>query len=291
MRKLCFVLTALLLTAPSFAGVDVSCVQVGDPEDGTVQVSYTASDDANRPRAFGLDITLDNGMLIGDIVSGSESSDYWVYPGTIEITSGSITNPGTPMAPGVDPGALGGPDTSGMTVEMGSLYNDPCDPEHDTAPALTGVLFQFTVYNAPNCTVTISGNSARGNVVLEDTEQATDVTYGTCPVVMEAADCFQVGNVIGGDTITQAMRDIWLTLTPAQQAVWCVSCFSYGDTNGDCLLDYGNDVQTLKTGYANFTQSSIYDPLCDFNKDGAIDYGNDVQRLKANYPTCPGTCP
>jgi hypothetical protein len=288
MRKLCFMLTTLLLTAPAFAGVVISCAQVTDTNQ--VEVGYTFSDDANRPRAYGLDIQLDNGMLIGGIVSGSEHAEYWVYPGTIEIAAnGSITEEGTPMAPGGAFGALPGSDSNGMTIEMGSLYNDPCDPLHQDPPTSPGVLFRFTVYGAGDCNVTISGNGARGNVVLEDTEQA-DVSYGTCYVQLDICP-FSVGMVISGDTITQAMRDIWETLTDQQKLIWCNGCSGYGDTNGDCLLDYGNDVQTLKAGYAAFTQPPYtYDPRCDFNKDGAIDYGNDVQRIKANYPTCPGPC-
>jgi hypothetical protein len=97
---------------------------------------------------------------------------------------------------------------------------------------------------------------------------------------------------ICGDTITQAMRDIWVTLTDEQKLIWCNECFCYGDTNGDCALDYGKDVQTLKASYAAFgADPNDYDPNCDFNKDGAIDYGNDVTRLKNNYPTCPNTPP
>jgi hypothetical protein len=192
MRKLCFVMTALLLTASAYAGVTISCEQVGNPADGIVEVSYEATDDANLPRAFGLDITLDSDANIVEIVSGSASDDYWVYPGTIVITSGSVTNQGTPVAPDTDPGALGGVGTGGMTIEMGSLYNDPCDPEHQDPPGLTGVLFQFKV--SDNCHVTIAGNSARGNVVLESTEEATDVTYTGCDIVKGVPDCWPEGS-------------------------------------------------------------------------------------------------
>jgi hypothetical protein len=214
MRKLCFLLTALLLTGPAFAGVTISCAQITDTNQ--VEVSYVASDDANLPRAFGLDIQLDNGMLIGDIVSGSESEDYWVYPGTIVITDGSVSDAGTPMAPSDDPGACGGSGESCMTVEMGSLYNDPCDPVHQDPPALSGVLFRFIVYGEANCIATISGNSARGNVVLEDTEPAGDVTYGTCAIFL---DCYT-----GPDAAE------WVTV--GRPDSWCNPRQCHGDADG-----------------------------------------------------------
>jgi hypothetical protein len=183
------------MTAPAFAGVTVECEQTGTPSDGIVQVNYLATDDANLPRAFGLDITLDNDANITEIVSGTESDDYWVYPGTIVISGGTITDQGTPVAPDTDREALGGVGTGGMTIEMGSLYNDPCDPEHPDPPALAGVLFQFKV--SGNCHVTIAGNSARGNVVLESTEEANDVTYTGCDIV-KTIECWT------GDTASKA---------------------------------------------------------------------------------------
>jgi hypothetical protein len=219
MRKLCFILTVLLLTAPSFGGVVISCAQVSDTNE--VTVSYTATDDANRPRAFGLDIQLDNSsMTIDGIVSGTENEDYWVYPGTIVITSGSITDLGTPIAPSDDPGALGGIDTSGMTVEMGSLYNDPCDPEHNSAPALTGILFRFAIDGYGDCNVVISGNSARGNVVLEDTEPAGDVTYNSCLVSIPPPECY----------FGQADYSEWSIV--GKPTCWCFPRQCYGDADG-----------------------------------------------------------
>jgi hypothetical protein len=97
MKKAFLFLFLIIYSATAGAGVVISCAQI--PDTNQVQVSYTASDDANRPRAFALDIQLDSGMLIGDIVSGSESEDYWVFPGTIVISDGKVENQGAPMAP------------------------------------------------------------------------------------------------------------------------------------------------------------------------------------------------
>jgi hypothetical protein len=217
MRKLCFVLTALLLTTPAFAGVVISCAQVTDTNQ--VQVSYTASDDANIPRAFGLNITLVgvDGLTIDDIVSGSESEDYWVYPGTIVISGGAVTNQGTPRAPIGAAGECSG-EGECMTIEMGSLY-DELDPEHQDKPGLTGPLFKFSIDGSGDCNVVISGNSARGNVVLEDTEQADDVTYGTCLV-----------SIIGGDCYT-GQADYAEFEAVGKPTCWCFKRQCYGDAD------------------------------------------------------------
>jgi len=281
MRKLCFVLMVLLFTAPSFAGVAINCAQVGDTN--VVEVSYVASDDANRPRAFGLDITLDSGMLIGDIVSGTESEDYWVYPGTIVIESGSITDAGTPMAPGDDPGALGGSGTSGMTIEMGSLYNDPCDPEHNTPPALTGVLFRFSIKGSGTCTVTIAGNSARGNVVLEDTEPAGDVTYGTCPFEF-VSECYS------------GMADYSMWDAVGKPTCWCFPRQCRGDADGlfegkGSFWVYGADLSVLLAGWSKTAGALAGSEACaDFDhafegKGSFQIYGADLTILLANWGT------
>lgn len=213
MRKLCFVLTALLLSTPALAGVTISCAQVGSTYD--VAVSYVASDDANIPRAFGLDITVDAGT-IDSIADANEK--YWVYPGTIQIVDGEVTDEGEPVAPNTDPGALGGLGTSGITVEMGSLY-DPCDPNHPEGPPIAGSLLTFTVTS--NCTVTIAGNAARGNVVLEDTSEASTNLPTTCPVVV---DCWT------GDA---ASRTEWQSV--GSPSCWCASVQPrqcHGDSDG-----------------------------------------------------------
>lgn len=304
MRKLCFLLTALLLTAPAFAGVTISCAQVSDTNE--VEVSYVATDDANRPRAFGLDITLDNGMLIGDIVSGTESDDYWVYPGTIVIDSGVITDTGSPMAPFGATGALDGKDTGGMTIEMGSLYNDPCDPEHPDAPENDGDLFSFTVYGADDCNVTISGNGARGNVVLEDTEPAGDVTYGTCEVVLEVPPpaCYDLLT-----TAEQALYDRYVT-AGKDPTCWCWQYQCYGDASNaeetifltGTFRIYQQDLNYLSSSWKKTPETGA-EPRADFNRaeetiflTGTFSvYQQDLNILSSHWKDTtgdmPGDCP
>jgi hypothetical protein len=281
MRKLCFVLTALLLTVPAFADISITCEQAG-VSDPNVEISYSTSD-GNLPRAFGLDISVDSGATI-DSISYTDPC-FWVYPGTIDISGGTVNSYGTPVAPNEAPGAQGDLGSGAITIEMGSLYAAE-DPNHTGPPAGSGVL--LTIVVSADCNVTVSGNAARGNVVLENTDAAVTDLPSSCEVTLAPlGPCpFTVGSTIGGDVITQDMRDMWEALTEAEQKVWCNECFSWGDTNNDCVLDYGNDVTTLKTAY-----NTGYQAVADFNKDGVIDYGNDVTRLKNHYSTgCSGTC-
>jgi hypothetical protein len=223
MRKLCYALTALLLTAPALGGVTVSCVAVAND----VTVSYVASDDANLPRAFGIDVTVDGDGTITGLTDLSD--DYWVHPGTIVITDGNVSSEGSPEAPSSDPGAKPGIGSNGITLEMGSLYaaGDPCHPNE---PPLSGDLVSLKIGGSGTVHVTISGNAARGNVVLETTAEA-DVNYTSgCDVVF---DCFPAGPDYAG----------WVAL--GKPSCWCNAwgprqC--YGDADG---LKGGNS----KTGY------------------------------------------
>jgi hypothetical protein len=180
MRKLCFVLTALLLTVPAMATVQITCAQV--PGTYNCAVSYNAVADGNMPRAFGLNITVSAGTITALV---SHNASFWVHPGNIVIVGGNVTDEGSPVALPGDPGALGGIGTNGMTIEMGSLY-DPCDPGHPTPPAASGELLRFTA-SGP-CTVTIAGNAARGNVVNESTDEAVTNLPANC--VLASLECF-----------------------------------------------------------------------------------------------------
>jgi len=206
MRKLCFVLTALLLTVPAMATLQITCAQVDDTNQ--VAVNYSAvGDDGNMPRAFGLDITVNAGVIASLV---SHNASFWVHPGIIVITNGNVTNEGGPVAPAADPGALGGLGTSGMTIEMGSLY-DPCDPCHPDPPANNGELLRFRV--STDCTVTVAGNPARGNVVAESTAEAVTNLPTDCNVLVTPPDCFPSGGA------WQAQYDAWVIR--GKPSCWC----------------------------------------------------------------------
>jgi hypothetical protein len=255
MRKLCFVLTALLLTAPALATVTISCAQVGETKE--VVVSYS-SDDANIPRAFGLDITLDNGKTIGEITDAN--GKFWVYPGTIQIAGGVVTDEGEPVAPSDDPCALGGLGTGGMTIEMGSLH-DPCDPEHPTGPGTSGTLLSFTVNIGPgeDCNVIIAGNGARGNVVLENTEEAV-VDYGTgCTVAIEEVGCATCRGDWNGDGNVDLNTDFLPIYGKINAAKYFKGVYSY--TEADTVT---------------YPSLAPWNPCADWNGDGTVDLNTDL---------------
>jgi len=246
MRKLCFVLTALLMTVPAFAGINISCSQVGT--DLVAEVSYSMDGgDANLPRAFGLDISVDSGATIDDLTDTDPC--FWVYPGTIVISGGDVNDYGTPVAPNDAPGAQGDLGTGAITIEMGSLYAAE-DPNHTDPPASSGVLFRIEV--SAECNVTIAGNSARGNVVLESTDEA-DVNYSGC--LIASSECYT------GPDYTE-----WVTVGKPDS--WCYPKQCHGDATGG-PEQYGRnnwvavglaDFQVLAGGY---NDNSYVDPATD----------------------------
>ena len=187
MKKFCIVLTALLLTATAF-GVDIWCDQPGGLGTDECAVHYDASGDAELPRAFALDITLDTGT-IETLVSSDPC--FWVHPGNIVIETGVVTNEGSPIAvqdtnyPGREEEGLG---TDGITIEMGSLY-DPNDPDHQDPPPDSGELLRITVDDAfLPIAVSIAENAARGGVVMEDaSEDDPNITGCT---MLAAIECY-----------------------------------------------------------------------------------------------------
>jgi hypothetical protein len=190
MRASLSLLIVLLLASPAPATVVLTCTDLGN---AIVELSYDASQEASLVRAFGLDITVSDGITTA---IGNLSFDYWFYPGstTIDPETGEIINTGTPIAPPDDPGALGGLGTSGMTIEMASLYSED-DLVHKTPPLVSNVLFTFTV--SAECDVTVAENSILGGVVLEDSTQP-GIYAPSCHVVPEPAAVllFGIGSLI-----------------------------------------------------------------------------------------------
>jgi hypothetical protein len=168
MKKLVFVLTALLLAVPAMANVTISCSQIGHSAE--FKVSYNATEDGNLPRGLGLNISVDNDANITDLQT--TNADYWVYPGDINIVDGNVVDQGSPV--------VGTLPTSSIIVEMGSLHY-PTGPEasNPNAPGLTGDLVSFKV--SDDCNVTITTNSERGGVVNYAAGQA-DTTIVNCDV-------------------------------------------------------------------------------------------------------------
>ncbi|HDZ69067.1 MAG TPA: hypothetical protein ENH43_01455 [Phycisphaerales bacterium] len=178
MKKIVLAIAVLVLAAPAWAGVTITATDEGG---GVVAISYAS--DANVS-AFGLDITVSDGNIIAisDYFVGESNGvaqGYGIFPGGIVIVGGSVTDYNTPVADAAAKGALGGLGTSGITIEIGALYED------GNQPALSGILCRVTVDTA--CTLSVTGNATRGNVVLESATAATlDLTGATgVPVVFE----------------------------------------------------------------------------------------------------------
>ncbi|UCE99200.1 MAG: hypothetical protein JSV82_08520 [Planctomycetota bacterium] len=180
MKKIAIVVAILALATPAIAAVDINAVPIGTT--GVVAITYTT--DANIS-AFALDITVDAGVIddinnfhIGE--SNSTAKGYGIFPGSIDInsTDNKVDDYGNPVAPNDDPGALGGLDTNGITIEMGALYED------GNQPPLTGTLCNVIV--TASCNITVALNTTRGGVVKEDSADATTNLPITRPVTVSA---------------------------------------------------------------------------------------------------------
>ncbi len=147
--------TVLLAAAPLTATVNITCT---NPSNGVVEVSYDSSQETVPVRAFALDITVSSGVIIS---LDNLNEDYYIFPGPIFISECGFTELWTPVADSTYPGTLGGLGTSGITIEMGSLYRGEAN-----APPSTGVLLTFLV--SASCSVHVAGNTVRGGIILEN---------------------------------------------------------------------------------------------------------------------------
>jgi hypothetical protein len=176
MKKVFCAIVIIMLTAPAWAKIAITATDLGG---GVVAIDYNGVDLA---RAYALDIKVDTGKIIdiNDYAIGDENNGYGIFPAnfsryitvleTGEVDSWADPNY-TPVADANDPGALGGIDTNGITIEMGSLYKT-------AAPPLSGRL--CTVTCSQSCLLSVTTNKIRGNVVLEDANEAVvDLTGAT----------------------------------------------------------------------------------------------------------------
>ena len=179
MRKMIFALVVVMLATAAWADIAIT---VTDQGDGKAAIGYSGTE---LVRAFALDITVDAGTIdaISDFAVGDDNNGYGIFPAnfsryiTVDATTGEVTDWAvagyTPVADANDPGALGGLGTSGITIEMGSLYDTK-------APPLAGTLCVITV--SETCKVTVTTNATRGNVVLEDASEAAVGLVGATEV-------------------------------------------------------------------------------------------------------------
>jgi len=173
MKKIFWVLAIVLIASPVWAGITIECQQTDDCNE--VAITYDVDDtDPNLPRSFALEISLsqENGANIGEVTY--VHPEFYVYPGSIVIAGGQITDQGTPVAES---------DASSMIIEMGSLYaaGDPC---HTSPPAENGVLLVFNVQNDVDCHVNLAQNAIRGGVLLPELRNSDRMRryYSTSPL-------------------------------------------------------------------------------------------------------------
>jgi hypothetical protein len=161
-------------------------ISIVDPDDGTGTVEVRYSSDAGAPRAFALDLAVDGGAAIIDV--NSLGSEYYVNPGSVQVDGGgNIT--GSIVCDNSYPGTKDGLGNAEATTEQGSLY-----ASGDPAPAASGLLFTVTV-DADSC-LTITENTIRGGVVMEDPDEDPVLTGAGGTLVTE---CIDVEEPCGGD--------------------------------------------------------------------------------------------
>jgi len=174
------------------ATVVVSCQDLGN---GVAEFSYDASDESVLVRAFALDITVDSGATIESIFdykvgqSTAEDPGYGIFPGSIVIDpdNGGV---GSPVVNPDEPGALGGLGTSGVTVEMASLYEG-----QENAPLASDTLFRIAIdwHGAVAVDVAIAQNTIRGGIVMEEPEYNPTIQLVGCTLVPEPAALLLLG--------------------------------------------------------------------------------------------------
>ncbi|MHC4743538.1 MAG: hypothetical protein ACYS8Z_16615, partial [Planctomycetota bacterium] len=182
MRRISLILTVLLVSAPAMATVTITVEQDASNE-RKVWIGYE-SDEAELIRAFALDIEVTDGNIIevNDYAIGDDNGGYGIFPGSFAAAP-VVVNPTTgqvdtwdvvgysPVAPPGAPDSLGGLGTSGVTIEMGSLYDT-------AAPSSTsGILCSVTVDDNV-WELCVTANALRGNVVLESGAEVVDLVLG-----------------------------------------------------------------------------------------------------------------
>jgi hypothetical protein len=178
MKKLILVLTLLLIATPAFGVVDVN-LWIHDTN--KVDIRYSCASEAERPRAFALDVNIGGGAkftLIRNYLVGESNAlppqsrtGYGIYPARITwwLPPGDkerdVNQWGRPEADQNDMGARDqkfDPSTRDIVLEFGSLYFNRTSSDHNEPP-LSGTL----------CTLTVDCNGLTGNKVISAKEEDT----------------------------------------------------------------------------------------------------------------------
>jgi hypothetical protein len=271
MRKIVLVLIVLAFTMPALAVVDVNITPVAGKL--MADIEFTVSGESELVRALALDITVDKGNIVdvnGFHVGECNGTDqgYGIFMGTIQIDGdGVVTDDGTPVAPQGDlPGdTLGGLGTSGVTLEMGSLYED------GNAPGTTVLICRIRV--SEDCNMCVATNAGRAGIVLEDGKSSEDVSS---PLDVN-------GPGIGSEPCT--------AIIAGAPTCWdATECVAQGQGDADCDGNIAaTDITAFKKAIFTDFWASVhgtgpgqYNCCADFNHDGYV-ASADITNLKQGF--------
>jgi hypothetical protein len=305
-------MAVLMVATPSWAVVTITCTPGTGADCNLVTVSWAVSSEPNKVRAFALDITVDSGAKIVSV--SDPNAKYNIYPGSIVINT--TTNPptvsdyGTPVANPYDPCTLPGQtqpglNSSGITIEMGSLYY-PTGDNSPNAPPNSGKLLKFRV--SKDCTVTVAENAIRGGVVLTNPSLDPTVTLTGCTVVCaQVVDCFPSTYTTFNDWKTLNKPNCWCGIYWAQDPdplkKWRFQCDGDADGATEGAVKnrvYLADLNLLIANWKKKIADPTLNPCADIDHkpEGAVKnrvYLADLNIVIANWKKkdagLPGNCP
>lgn len=262
MKRLICLLAVLIMAAPTFADVTIKCT------DGVV--SYTSTE-AERIRAFALDVTVDQDKQITSITdykddgySTSTSKGYGIYMTAIDLTNPVVPVWGDPVAdPAENPYSVGKIPGATITVELGSLYDGS-----ENAPVLTeGDLFTIGVDGC--CNVSFALNTEIGGIILEGDPptSAALIDGGGTAGCGGIPECWQNAQFCRGDAGQYV----------GEPPVW--SPVGDGTVNTD-------DWPPFRDAFQKTYPDASYDPCGDFDMNGVVDT-DDWPAFRDNFQQVP----
>ena len=268
MKKILLVIAMLIIAAPVLATVSVTATDKGG---GVAEIRYNCSA-AEKVRAFALDITVDNGLVISNIrdfnsgESKKPGGGYGIFPAKFaDYINANPPGPNwadiryTPVARTTDPNTKSGLGTGAITVELGTLYVEP------NSPGTSGLLFRLDVNGAADGNLSIALNGVRGGIVLEDANLApSPVLTGTkmtlpppcinIPAILgdnmtDANSAIRAALLTGTIAITYECNGTYGTGIVCRQDIGCVAAsttINYVVSTGPCCTTILNEVGVLK---------------------------------------------
>jgi len=222
MKKIIFVLVALLIASPVLADVDISAVADVNGNSAVVTISYAATA-SEAIRAIAIDITLVGDACVVDV--DCVNGDFYIYPGSINIAGdGSVSDYGSCLCDDSYAGTLAGLESNGVTLEMGSLY----EAGVENPPADANVLAVLTIEGCDSVDVVIALNAIRGGVVLEEPNDTPTVHLTGDTAALDT--CFEPLCM----KLTAPEYTDWETW--GKPNCWCYAKQCRGDLNGGSFI-------------------------------------------------------